>query len=157
MVGGIFLLGRIGAVQDETIKETGAETVGTTIDGGGKRMIRIKYEVNGQTFTEGTGKPFSYIQPNEQFKMKYLPEDPESMVIFFEEPFISNELEYSETNCMSISKTLSVVNFEYQVDGRTIKRETLYRDHELSASNYRVLYRTNNPEIGYLIEQENGL
>lgn len=47
-------------------------------------MIRVSYGANGQTFTNGTCKPFSYIQPNEQFEMKYLEDDPESMVVFFD-------------------------------------------------------------------------
>ena len=153
MIGGIFLLGRIGASQDATVEEEGLESVATTVDEGGKRMIQVSYTVDGRTLTRGIGKPFSYIQPNEQFKMKYLKDDPESMVVFFDQPYISDEHDYSETSCSSISKTLSVVDFTYQVDGRTINRETLYRNQPLNASNYKVLYRTNNPEIGYLVER----
>ncbi|MGL1889965.1 MAG: hypothetical protein OCD76_25865 [Reichenbachiella sp.] len=152
MIGGIFLLGRIGASQNTTIEETGLETIGTTIDEGGKRMIQIKYQVNGEGLTKGTGKPYGHIQPNEQFRMMYLAEDPESSVVFFDQPYISNELEYLETPCTSISKTLSIIDFEYFVDGRTIKRETLDRNHSLSSSKYKVLYRANNPLIGYLVE-----
>lgn len=151
IIGGLFLLGRIGARQNAVVEENGIETIGTTIDEGGKRMIRVSYEANGQIFTNGTGKPFSYIQPNEQFDMKYLEDYPESMVVFFDKPHISDEHDYSETPCTSISKTLSVVNFTYQVNGRTINRETLYRNQQLTVSNYKVVYRTNKPEIGYLV------
>ncbi|MBV6647079.1 MAG: hypothetical protein KI790_16600 [Cyclobacteriaceae bacterium] len=153
MIGGIFLLGRIGANQDATVKQKGLESVATTIDEGGKRMIQVSYTVDGRTLTKGTGKPFSHIQPNEQFKIKYLKDDPESMVVFFDRPHISDEHEYTETLCSSISKTLSVVNFTYQVDGRTFNRETLYRNQQLNTSKYKVLYRTKNPEIGYLVER----
>ena len=153
IIGLIFLLGRIGARRDAVIEEIGKEAVGSTIDGGSGRMVRIKYEVHGRTYIEGIGKPFDFIQPNEQYRMKYLPDDPESMIVFFDRPYISEEGEYSETNCTSISKSVSVVDFEYRVAGRTIKRETLYRNHQLSASIYKVLYRNDNPEIGYLVKR----
>jgi hypothetical protein len=153
MIVGIFLLGKFSATLDKKIEENGEWTIGTTIDKGGKRIIRVRYEANGQSFIKGTGKPFSYIQPNEQYKIKYLPKDPESIVVFFDQPFIAKEQKYSETECISISKELSVVSFEYIVNGKKTKRETLYRNHQLSVTNYRVVYRTDNPLIGYLIEK----
>ena len=110
LIGGLFFLGRIGDKIDEGIIENGIETKGIAFDEG-KRMINIRYTVDGKEYTKGIGKGFSYIQDGEEFSLKYLPTDPTSVVVFFDKPILSNQHEYLETDCTSIEKSLSVLIF----------------------------------------------
>ena len=152
LVGGIFILGRIGGKIDETVANTGYETVGV-IFSEAKRMIRVRYTVDGKQYITGVGKPYSYIKDGEAFMIKYLPDNPKSIVVFFEKPVLSKQYKYSETSCTSMSKTLSVVNFKYEVNGQVINRETKFKDQSMNPKDYFVKYRINDPEIGYLIKK----
>ena len=140
LIGGIFLLGRIGGKIDESIIENGIETKGIAFDEG-KRMINVRYTVDGKEYTKGIGKGFSYIQDGEEFSLKYLPADPTSIVVFFDKPILSDQYEYSKTDCTSIGKSLSVISFQYRVNGEIIKRETLLRDNQsLNPADYVIMY-----------------
>lgn len=95
MIGGIFLLGKIGSYIDERIIEEGVDGVRTAFDEG-KRIIKIKYLAGGVEYQTGVGKGHSGIFDGEQFMIKYLPDDPKSVVVFFDKPFMSDEYSYSE-------------------------------------------------------------
>jgi hypothetical protein len=153
IIGGIFILGRIGRGIEETVIKKGVETVGVLFDEG-KRMIRVRYYVDGKEYTTGVGKAYSYIQDGEEFLIKYLPDNPTSIVVFFDKPILSGQYQYIETNCTTMNKSLSVINFQYEVDEKVIRRETLFNDRSLNPSDYIVKYRKNNPNIGYLIMKE---
>lgn len=153
IITGFSILIYFGRQSKQDVKSKGIETVCSVYDEG-KRMIKVSYSVNGREYNTGVGKGYSNIEDGEQFMIKYLEQDPESIVVFFDKPYWSDQFSYSEVNCSSITKQLSVVNYEYIVDGETITRNTIYRDHSLNPSNYLVRYRNENPKIGYLIENK---
>ena len=152
MIGGLILLGQVSGQIDEGIIENGIETNGIAFDEG-SRMVNIRYNVNGTEYTRGIGKGFSNIEDGEEFLIKYLPEDPTSIVVFFNKPILSDKYAYSKTECIYLDKTFSVVDFQYKVNGEIIKREALYEDNQsLNPADYIVQYRTERPTIGYLIQ-----
>jgi hypothetical protein len=152
MVGGIFLLGRIGGNIDERIVNEGVDGVCTAFDEG-KRMIKIKYLVDGIEYKTGVGKGHSGVIDGEQFMIQYLPKDPESVVVFWDKPYLSDKYSYTDVECVSITKELSIIYYEYEVDGERIKRSVLYRNQSLDPSKYIIRYRDGNPNIGYLIRK----
>jgi hypothetical protein len=149
---GIFILGRIGKAKDETVTREGTETVGVVIDES-ERMVRIRYNVDGREYTSGVGKPHSYLRIGEEYRIKYLPLEPKSVFVFFDKPILSEQYEYSETSCKSMSKSFSVINFQYEVDGKLINRESPFREQSMYPNDYVVKYRVNDPEIGYLVKK----
>lgn len=150
---GIYLLGRMELSQDSKVEERGTETVATVYDEG-KRMIKLKYHVNGQLLTSGVGKGYSNIEDGEEFYMKYLPEDPEKIVVFFDKPALTENYEYQRTSCNALSKTLSIIDFSYFVNGQHYRRKTIYREQQLNPNLFDIWYRTENPQIGYLIKKQ---
>lgn len=152
MIGGIFLLGRISGNIDKRVIEKGVDGVCTAFDEG-KRMIKINYLVDGVEYKTGIGKGHSGVFDGEQFMIKYLPKDPESVVVFWDKPYLSDEYSYSDTECTSMTKELSILYYEYKVDGERIKRSVLYRNQDLDASKYTIRYRDSNPKIGYLMTE----
>ena len=148
------MLAKIDMKIDERVKEGGIETTGITY-GEGKRMINIKYYVDGKEYSSAVGKGFSYIHDGEAFLIKYLPADPTSIVVFLDKPILLEQYKYSETACTYLDKTLSVIRFMYMVNNEIIKRETLYTSNQsLNPEDYVVMYRTENPTIGYLIRKQ---
>lgn len=150
MVGGILFLGRIAQRIDEKIISKGIDGFCTAFDEG-KRMIKINYSVSGKEYTKGVGKGHPGVFDGEQFKIKYLPKDPESVVVFWDKPYLSDKYLYSDVDCISITKELSIIYYEYEVDGMRIKRSVIYRDQSLDPIKSIVRYRMDNPRIGYLI------
>ncbi|MDH5379906.1 MAG: hypothetical protein OEW75_03590 [Cyclobacteriaceae bacterium] len=150
---GIILLGRLGNYLDNKIILEGVEGY-CDVFNEGKRMIRIKYDANGKQYITGVGKGYSGIFDGEQFTIKYLVDNPKSVFVFWDKPYFSKNYSYEETECIAISKKLSIIYFEYLVNGKRIERETLFRDHTLDKYNYKVRYRKENPEIGYLIPKQ---
>jgi hypothetical protein len=152
MIGGIIGLGRIGSNINERIIENGIRSKGIVFDEK-KTFIDVSYIVNGKEYRKGVPKGYSKIEDGEEFVLMYLSSDPESIVVFFEEPFFSDKYSYSDVSCISITKQLSVLKYEYEVNGEMINRNTLYRDQSLNPDNYFVRYRNENPKIGYLINK----
>ncbi len=150
MVTGIFLLGKIGRNIDETIIRNGLDGFCTTFDEG-KRMIKVRYTVDGIKFKKGVAKGHSNVLDGEQFVIRYLPKDPESIVVFWDKPYLSDNYSYSDTKCISISKELSILYYEYEIDGERVKRSILYRNQDIDTDKYIIRYRNENPKIGYLI------
>jgi hypothetical protein len=152
-VVGLFLLGKIGREIDKEIVENGREGVGVAF-GEGSRMVGVKHVVGGVEYSKGFGKDFDNVQDGEEFVIMYLPEDPSSMVVFFDRPILSSNYEYSETVCTHLERNLTVLMFEYVVDGETFKRETYYGENRsLELTDYVIRYRTENPKIGYLLKK----
>lgn len=149
-------MGRIGRSIDERIIEKGTDGFCTAFDEG-DRMIKIRYLVGGTEYTTGVGKGHSGVFDGEQFMIRYLREDPESVVVFFDKPYLSDKYSYSDVECISITKKLSVVYYEYEVDGKRIKRRVLYRNQPIDPSKYIIRYRNENPKIGYLIKKSKAL
>ncbi|MFH6986062.1 hypothetical protein [Marinoscillum luteum] len=140
--------------KDNEVISNGEEIVITAYDEG-KRMIRLKYEIGNKSFDKSTGKEYSGIEDGEQFRGLYLPSDPESFLVFFDQPFLSDKYNYQETACLSVTKELSVLKFTYKVGDERFERRTVYNENQsLSSSNYIVKYRIENPKIGYLISKE---
>jgi hypothetical protein len=154
MILGFSILWHFAGEQNEDVMTNGIETTATVYDEG-KRMIKVKYHVNGELRTNFTGKGFSNIEDGEQFLMNYLSTDPDKIVVFFDKPVLSDEHEYKSTTCTSMSKTLSIIDFYYNLNGATYRRKTLFRGHTLNPSHYEVWYRTANPKISYLVKKEN--
>lgn len=152
LILGIFLLGRIGSNIDEKVIKKGIEATATTLEPG-KRMVQVSYCIDSEGYTTGVGKPFSYLQAGEKYKMKYLQKDPKSIVVFFDKPVLSGDFNYLETECTSLSKSLSVINFEYHVEGKRYKREALFDEQPLNKNDYVVKYRKSKPSIGYLVKK----
>ena len=153
MVGGFFTVVYYGKQSRDRVKRNGIKTVCSVYDEG-KRMIKVRYTINAETFNHFTGKGYSNIFDGEEFVMKYSPEDPESIVVYFDRPYLSQSYEWAETNCLTISKTLSVIDFWYILDGKEYRRKTLDRDHSLNPSNYIVKYRVDDQRVGYLFSKE---
>lgn len=152
IVLGIFLLGRIGSNNDEKVIKEGERAIATTLEPN-KRMIQVSYSIDDKEYTTGVGKPFSYLQPLEKYEMKYMANDPNSIVVFFEKPIVNGDFDYLETKCTSLNRSFSVLNFEYLVAGKVFKRETLFDGHSLNKEEYVIKYRKNNPKIGYLMKK----
>lgn len=153
MVAGFSLLVYFGRKAKSAVKKDGIETIATVYDEG-KRMIKLSYQVNGNTITNAVGKGYSNIEDGEQFYMKYSSDDNKSIVVYFNRPYISDIIEYLETNCTSLEKTLSIISFEYILDGKKYRRKTIDNEHNLNPENYVVKYQLNNPKIGYLFKIE---
>jgi hypothetical protein len=152
LVSGIFLLGRYGAAVDKEVIESGAETTAIVCDVDGQRMIKVRYTVDGKEYVAGDGKPFSVIFNGEMFYMKYDQSDATSFFVFYDKPFFSPEYSYNETECVSVEKTMSILSFKYNVNGRVYEREALYTNNQPSnLQECIVRYRADDPKIGYLI------
>ena len=86
LIGGVFLLGYIARQANKKVESDGIETVCSTY-GGGKRIIQIRYKIEGKVYTVGVGMAFNKTYVGEEFYMKYLPDSPESVSVFFDRPF----------------------------------------------------------------------
>lgn len=153
LLGGFAILVYLESQQEDRIIVNGKETVCKTYDEG-KRMIKIKYTIDGKEYTNAVGKGYSNIEDGEEFVLIYMPSDPESVVVKFDQPVLSDSYDYSEAVCLSVSKTLSVVDFSYKVGDQLFQRKSLFKNQSLDPSDYFVKYRTKNPQIGYLISKE---
>jgi hypothetical protein len=153
LVGGFFTLVHFQKHSLIELNKEGIETIGIVYDES-KRIIKVRYMVDGKSLIHFTGKGYPNIIDGEEFLMKYSPEDPELIIVYFDRPYLSQSYEWAETNCTSMSKTLSVIDFWYILDGKEYRRKTLDRDHSLNPSNYSVKYRVNDPRVGYLFSKE---
>jgi hypothetical protein len=95
-----------------------------------------------------------YTARPKELLLIYLAEDPKAIVVFFDKPVLSKQYEYSVASCKSMSKSFSVVNFQYEVDGKMINRQAPFRGQSMNPEEYVVKYRVNDPEIGYLMKKE---
>ncbi len=152
LFGTFFFLFRIEEERQVDVARKGKTTVCSVYDEG-KRMIKIKYVINGNEYTNAVGKGYSNIEDGEEFLLNYDPLDPKSVVVHFDLPVLSEEYNYSQTACLSISKRLSILDFTYRVGDELIIRKAQFRGHSLNNSDYVVKYRTENPQIGYLIKE----
>ena len=153
LLGGFFTLFRLEEGRQDEVMANGKETVCTVYDEG-KRIIKIKYSIDGKEYTNAVAKGHSSLEAGEQFVLIYMPLDPESVVVKFDRPVLSDRYDCSESACLSISKKLSIIDFSYQVGDQVFHRKTLFRDQSLDPSDYFVKYRTEEPRIGYLISEQ---
>lgn len=135
----------------ELLENQGSDTVGVLYETAGE-YFKYKYRVNGKLFIKGRREPYCCLQDTEEYKVKYLKEDPDKNFIDFTKPVLSTRYEYNEVECMSMEKTLSTVRFKYIVNDKIYTRKKFYESTEpLDASRFVVRYRVKNPKIGYLI------
>lgn len=153
LIGGVFSVFHFTKQKKKEIRQNGVSTVCSTYDEG-KRLIKVKYNADGQQYWKSVGKSYSNIEDGEEFILIYLPSDPESVVVQFDQPVLSEIYNYQETACLSEVKELSIVKFTYEVGNVRFERRTVYKENQsLSSSNYIVKYRSENPKIGYLIKK----
>jgi hypothetical protein len=124
LLGGFSTLVYLEGQQEDEIIINGKETVCVAYDEG-KRMIKIKYAIDGKEYNNTIVKEYSNIEDGEEFVLTYLPSDPESVVVQFDQPVLSESYNYQETACLSVVKELSIVKFIYEVGGERFERRTL--------------------------------
>jgi uncharacterized protein YkuJ len=138
----------------EKIEKYGTATIGILYDTGGNQF-RFKYKVGNKDYSIGRSEPYNYLQNGEEYEVRYLLDEPDYAVIYFDRPVISDQYVYRETECTSIAKKISSIRYEYEVNGTIITRIKFYHEGEsLTPDSYTVKYRQENPEIGYLIRKE---
>ncbi len=153
LISAIFILAKIGRNANEVVDKDGIQAVGIVFDEG-KRFVQVRYLVDGNEFVKGVPTVFSRLQDGERYVVKYLQEDPTSIVVYFDKPILFPESDYLQTKCESIEKSFSILTFQFEVNGQKIVRETLYKENQsLDAADYVVYYQSKNPKVGYLISR----
>jgi hypothetical protein len=152
---GVFFYARFKTQnQREFIIQNGSTAEGTIYNTAGEHLS-CKYEINGANYEFIRGVPFQYLQDGESYQIKFIPEDPEQIVILFDKPVFSTEFNYDVVQPTSVERTYSSVKFMYHVNDTEYTRKTFYREgNSLSKSSYLVKYRVDDPRIGYLITKK---
>jgi hypothetical protein len=143
-----------GAAKRQLILSKGKKSIGTIHEVAGE-YLKCKYEINGTSYVFGREVPYQYLEDGEQYGIRYLPEDPDYIVIEFDKPVFSREFVFLEVTPSHVEKMDLKFRYEYLVDNQHYERLQLGRsEHSLSPQNYVVRYRKDKPEIGYLVELE---
>ncbi len=135
------------------IYENGLSSTGILFDVKSK-YLKVRYKIRNETLTFGTNTPFQYLQNGEEYLIKYIADDPDYISVFYSVPIFSDQYKYDIIDCVSLSKRLSVLTFEYVVDEKRYVREILFEDGDsLDPNGYIIKYRSDNPKIGYLVKK----
>ena len=143
----------LNSKQQKELFSNGLSGIGVLNDVGSK-YLRIEYKIDEKHYTDGDSKPYQYLQNEEEYEIKFMKDDPETITIRYSRPIFSSRYQFETATCNSLSKTLSVVTFRYIVNGSGYTRQAYYKEGQsLNASDYLIKYRTDNPQIGYLIKR----
>lgn len=136
----------------ELILSKGEKSIGIVYETQGE-YLKCKYQVNGVSFVFGQDVPYQYLEDGEQYEIKFLTKDPEYIIIEFDKPILSDEFVFIETSPTQIENVDSrLFRFRYTVNDREYTRLTFSEGKQSISQNYKVKFRKDNPQIGYLIE-----
>jgi len=146
----------------ERLEKYGKSTVGT-ITAVGHEKIYLEYTVAGTTYSGSANKPFPQIFIEEKYEITYNENRPDELRFCPHRPVIDSNIEYGRVPSDKIEKVWTrdnMLKFNYTVGGDNYERIQFY---PFSLSDYEfqkpcmILYRIDNPKIGYLMIDKGNL
>ena len=145
----------VKTINYRNLPKLGNKVEGTVILG--NRYVTWKYAVNGINYEVSLSKSeYPFIIEGEKYYVYYDPNAPSNSVMNFCEPIIDSlsfEMIYSLPLSANHNKGISLVKFQYTINGDTINRSHLYKfNTEFSSKNekFPLYIKSDNHKISYI-------
>ena len=135
------------------------KVIGEIIEIGGN-IVKVEYEINGRKYVYNDGKPYKNLVESENYECFVSKKDIKNAIILYYNPHIdTNDYNYDTIKPSRLNPLFENerhILYNYIINGVEFER---IQSYELGKrpkifTNLIVIYRVDNPSIGYLIQEK---
>ncbi len=123
------------------------------------KVVEVEYEINGRKYVYNDGKPYKNLVESENYECFVSKKDNTNAIILYSRPIIDTfKYNYDTINATHIEYLSNEIEilFDYEVKGQEYERIQNYFLEKMpkNFNHLKVVYRVENPSIGYLIQEK---
>ena len=124
------------------------------------KVVEVEYEINGKKYVYNDSKPYKNLVKSENYECFVSKIDLTNAIVLYNKPFIDTiEYKYDTIKASNINPLFENerhILFKYIVDEEEFERIQSYKlyTRPKNLTNLVVIYRVDNPSIGYLVNSK---
>lgn len=121
------------------------------------KVVEVEYEINGQKYIYNDSKPYKNLVETENYECLVSKKDITNVLILYYKPYIDTiNYKYDTINPSNLNPLFENerhILFNYIINGEEFERIQSYKlgTRPRNLKNLVVMYRIDNPSIGYLV------